>query len=298
MKKNKFYIFIVVLFAGFFSACSEDDLSSESVITEAQRKENEFDRWIKENYVMPYNIDFKYRMEDIESDRNYNLIPADYTKSVQLAKLVEFLCLNVYDEVTGGKQFIRDYFPKMIHLVGSPAYKNNGTMVLGTAEGGLKITLYNVNNINVLNVADLNYYYFKTIHHEFAHILHQTRPYPTAYKEISGSEYVKDSWSSAWGGSDAAAESAALKAGFITPYASSGVDEDFVELIAVYVTNTEAYWQSRIKIAGTTGAPIINSKFEIVYNYLLDTWNIDLDILRNTVLEHQNRIGELDLDKL
>ena len=90
----------------------------------------------------------------------------------------------------------------------------------------------------------------------------------------------------------------ALKAGFITPYASSAVDEDFVELIAVYVTNTEAYWQSRIKTAGTTGAPIINSKFEIVYNYMLDTWNIDLDILRNTVLDHQNRIGELDLDEL
>ena len=277
MKKNKIYIFIAVLFAAFFSACSEDDLSSESVITEAQRVENDFDRWIVKNYVTPYNIDFKYRMEDIESDRNYNLIPADYTKSVQLAKLVEFLCLQVYDEVTGGKQFIRDYFPKMIHLVGSPAYENNGTMVLGTAEGGLKITLYNVNNVDVLNVSALNYFYFKTIHHEFAHILHQTRPYPTAFKEISGSEYVKDSWSSAWG---------------------SGTDAETAALKAMSVTNTEAYWQSRIKTAGTTGAPIINSKFEIVYNYMLDTWNIDLDILRNTVLDHQNRIGELDLDEL
>lgn len=297
MKKNKINIFIVVLFAAFFSACSEVELSSESVINEAQRTENDFDRWIRENYVESYNIDFKYRMEDIESDRNYNLVPANYTKAVQLAKLVQFLCLNVYDELTGSKQFIRDYFPKMIHLVGSPAYKNNGDMILGTAEGGLKITLYNVNNVDVLNVSALNYYYFKTIHHEFAHILHQTRPYPTAFKEISGSEYVKDSWSSAWG-SGTAAETAALKAGFITPYASSAVDEDFVELIAVYVTNTEAYWQSRIRTAGTTGAPIINSKFEIVYNYMLDTWNIDLDVLRDTVLEHQDRIGELDLDNL
>lgn len=297
MKKNKINIFIVVLFAAFFSACSEVELSSESVINEAQRTENDFDRWIRENYIESYNIDFKYRMEDIESDRDYNLVPANYTKAVQLAKLVQFLCLNVYDELTGSKQFIRDYFPKMIHLVGSPAYKNNGDMILGTAEGGLKITLYNVNNVDVLNVSALNYYYFKTIHHEFAHILHQTRPYPTAFKEISGSEYVKDSWSSAWG-SGTAAETAALKAGFITPYASSAVDEDFVELIAVYVTNTEAYWQSRIRTAGTTGAPIINSKFEIVYNYMLDTWNIDLDVLRDTVLEHQDRIDELDLDNL
>ena len=46
MKKNKIYIFIAGLFAAFFSACSEDDLSSESVITEAQRVENDFDRWI------------------------------------------------------------------------------------------------------------------------------------------------------------------------------------------------------------------------------------------------------------
>lgn len=293
MKKNKINIFIVVLFAAFFSACSEVELSSESVINEAQRTENDFDRWIRENYIESYNIDFKYRMEDIESDRDYNLVPANYTKAVQLAKLVQFLCLNVYDELTGSKQFIRDYFPKMIHLVGSPAYKNNGDMILGTAEGGLKITLYNVNNVDVLNVSALNYYYFKTIHHEFAHILHQTRPYPTAFKEISGSEYVKDSWSSIW-----ESETEALRAGFITPYASSAVDEDFVELIAVYVTNTEAYWQSRIRAAGTTGAPIINSKFEIVYNYMLDTWNIDLDVLRDTVLEHQDRIGELDLDNL
>ena len=56
MKKNKIYIFIAVLFAAFFSACSEDDLSSESVITEAQRVENDFDRWIVKNYVTPYNI--------------------------------------------------------------------------------------------------------------------------------------------------------------------------------------------------------------------------------------------------
>lgn len=297
MKKYIIYIFVAILFATLFSACAEDGLSNDSVITEAQRKQNDFDRWIEKHYIAPYNIDFKYRMEDIESDPDYNLVPASYTKSVQLAKLVEFLCLNVYDEVTGDKQFIRSYFPKMIHLVGSPAYKNNGTMVLGTAEGGLKITLYNVNNVNVGNIADLNYFYFKTIHHEFAHILHQTRPYPVAFKEISGSKYVKDSWSTAWGDPNLA-DANALKAGFITPYASSGVDEDFVELIATYVTSTAAVWANRLKTAGTAGAAIINPKFEIVYNYLNETWNIDLDVLRDTVLDHQSRMGDLDFDEL
>ena len=291
------YIALAAFFACGVCSCSEDSLDDQSVFSTEAPQRNEFDIWLLNNYVYPYNIDFKYRMEDKESDHDYNLTPADYDKSVAMAKLVKFLWIDAYTEVMGDRTFICTLGPKMIHLVGSPAYKNNGDMILGTAEGGLKITLYNVNNINVLNVADLNYYYFKTIHHEIAHILHQTRPYPTAFKEISGSEYVKDSWSSAWG-SGSAADAAALKAGFITPYASSAVDEDFVELIATYVTNTEATWAARLKTAGTTGAPIINSKFEIVYNYMLDTWNIDLDVLRDTVLDHQERIGELDLDEL
>lgn len=291
------YIALAAFFAYGVCSCSEDSLDDQSVFSTEAPQRNEFDIWLLNNYVYPYNIDFKYRMEDKESDHDYNLTPADYDKSVAMAKLVKFLWIDAYTEVMGDRTFICTLGPKMIHLVGSPAYKNNGDMILGTAEGGLKITLYNVNNINVLNVADLNYYYFKTIHHEFAHILHQTRPYPTAFKEISGSEYVKDSWSSAWG-SGSAADAAALKAGFITPYASSAVDEDFVELIATYVTNTEATWAARLKTAGTTGAPIINSKFEIVYNYMLDTWNIDLDVLRDTVLDHQERIGELDLNEL
>ena len=291
------YIALAAFFAYGVCSCSEDSLDDQSVFSTEAPQRNEFDIWLLNNYVYPYNIDFKYRMEDKESDHDYNLTPADYDKSVDMAKLVKFLWIDAYTEVMGDRTFICTLGPKMIHLVGSPAYKNNGDMILGTAEGGLKITLYNVNNINVLNVADLNYYYFKTIHHEFAHILHQTRPYPTAFKEISGSEYVKDSWSSAWG-SGSAADAAALKAGFITPYASSAVDEDFVELIATYVTNTEATWAARLKTAGTTGAPIINSKFEIVYNYMLDTWNIDLDVLRDTVLDHQERIGELDLNEL
>ena len=101
MKKYIFSILTASLFALGFTACSEDDLDSKSVITDSQREENEFDRWIMENYVTPYNIDFKYRMEDIESDMNYYLAPADYNKSIQIAKLMKHLCLEAYDEITG-----------------------------------------------------------------------------------------------------------------------------------------------------------------------------------------------------
>lgn len=56
----------------------------------------------------------------------------------------------------------------MIHLIGSPAY-DNGKITLGTAEGGLKVTLYNINalNPNSVDVEMMNRWYFSTMHHEF-----------------------------------------------------------------------------------------------------------------------------------
>lgn len=277
-----------------FSACSEDDLNSTSVIKDSQQTENGFDRWITANLIKSYNIDLKYRMEDILSDRNYNLVPADFKKSTQLGQLVKYLCLDVYDEVTGSTEFIRSYFPKLIHFVGSPAYRSNGTMVLGTAEGGLMITLYNVNSVDVTSVTDLNYYYFKTIHHEFAHILHQTKPYSTDFNEISGNDYVKDSWNTTYDSEDES-----LPYGFISPYSSSAVDEDFVELISIYVTNSADEWERKMVKAeknSATGRSIIEAKFEIVYNYMLNSWNIDLNKLRDTVLAHEKEVDGFDFD--
>ena len=222
---------------------------------------------------------------------SYWLVPAEYNKAIVMAKLVRHLCLETYDEITGSKDFIRTHFPKMIHLIGSAAYKNNGTMVLGEAEGGLKITLYMINDL-ALDIDYLNHYYFKTMHHEFAHILHQKKPYSTDFNLISGPDYVTDAWSDTWNG-----DADAQQNGFISEYASKEANEDFVELIAVYVTSTAAKWNSIISNAGD-GAAIINAKFDIVYNYMLNTWGINLDDLREVVQRRQGEIGTLDLENL
>ena len=279
----------VAIFA--FIACEERPLDKDSQVIDSKTEQNDFDKWLVTNYVNAYNIDFKYRMEMNESQMSYWLVPAEYNKSIVMAKLVRHLCLEAYDEITGSKEFIRTHFPKMIHLIGSAAYKNNGTMVLGEAEGGLKITLYMINDL-MLNVDYLNHYYFKTMHHEFAHILHQKKPYSTDFNLISGPDYVTDAWSDTWSG-----DADAQKNGFISEYASKEANEDFVELIAVYVTSTAAEWNTVIKNAGD-GAAIINAKFDIVYNYMLNTWGINLDELREVVQRRQSEIETLDLENL
>ena len=273
-------------------ACQEKPLDPNSQILDSKVEENDFDRWLVTNYIEPYNIMFKYRMEKNESDFTYWLVPATYENSIKMAKLMKFLCFEPYDVLTGSREFIKTYYPKMIHLVGSGAYRNNNTFVLGTAEGGLKITMYFVNELR-LDPAYLNEYYFKTMHHEFAHILNQIKPYSSDFKTISGSEYVTDAWSSNWKGGDAEAQ----QNGFISEYASSEAGEDFVELLSIYVTNTPEYWNNIIANAGA-GAELINAKFDIVYNYMLNSWNIDLNELRDIIQERQGQINTLDLETL
>lgn len=281
----------MALVAMSFIACEEKPLDPTSQIIDSKLEQNEFDKWLVTNYIEPYNIMFKYRMEKNESDFNYWLVPATYENSIKMAKLMKFLCFEPYDELTGSKEFIKSYYPKMIHLVGSGAYRNDGTFVLGTAEGGLKITMYFVNEM-VIDPAYLNEYYFKTMHHEFAHILNQIKPYSTDFNAISGPDYVTDTWSDAW-----ASEREAQQNGFISEYASSEHGEDFVELLSIYVTNTPEYWDNVLKNAGA-GAEKINAKFEIVYNYMLNSWNIDLNELRDIIQRRQGEIDTLDLETL
>ena len=66
----------------------------------------------------------------------------------------------------------------------------------------------------------------------------------------------------------------------------------------MYVTHTQAYWDNMMTAAGESGAANINKKFTIVYNYMRDTWGIDLNELRKIVLRRQQEITEIDLSTI
>ena len=291
MKKIKVFILLALALAAV--SCSEEDLDSKSIFDTSSPERNAFETWILNNYTEPYNIDLKYRFEDIESDMKYNVTPAAYDKSVALAKLVKYLWIEAYEELVG-QEFVATYCPKVLHFVGSPEYeKSGGSMVLGTAEGGLKITLFNVNGLNPENpdAEILNEWYFKTMHHEFAHILHQTKNYSTDFNTISAGKYTGPSWMNI-------TDQEARQMGFVSNYASTKTQEDFVETIAIYVTYTNAQWQSILNEAGEAGAAIILQKFEMVKEYLAESWGIDIDMLHNIVQEREENIGDLDLGTL
>ena len=291
MKRYILHIALVLAVLCAASSCVKDEMSPNSVITVTQTKQNDFDRWLAANFLLPYNIDFKYRFEMNESDMNYFTIPADYEYSVVMAHLVKYLCVETYDEVAG-ITFTRTYFPKMFFLTGEWEYRNNGTIILGTAEGGKKIFLAGVNLLPqyMKTPEDLNHFYIKTIHHEFTHILNQTIDYPVDFSMITGTDYVADSWS------DAPFNTTFLQRGFITDYAQHSDGEDFAEMLSEYITHDQQWWDIQIDKAGEKGY-LINAKLDIVRSYMQDSFNIDIDVLRATVLRRQQDVfdGQVDL---
>lgn len=286
MKRIFIYLFISTLALGFATSCEDDGPTNQSIFDNKVER-NEFDEWLLTNYVYPYNIELKYRMEDIEADAEYDLVPAKLENSKILAKLIKHLWLEPYDNLAEGNQnFNRAYIPKVIHLIGSPGYNPNNTMVLGTAESGLKITLYAVNDMQ-LDYEFLADRYFHTMHHEYAHVFNQQKEYDPNFKKISEGQYVYGNWS----GEENRGKGPSL--GFITDYARYNTDEDFVELYSVYLMSSEAQWNKMLADAGEPGAKIINRKLEIVKDYMIDAWGVDMDKMRNDLQRRGGEIAEI-----
>lgn len=237
ISKYLFPSFVALSLAAGFASCSEDDLGPTifpevSDDAEPGSYSYKLDTWLNRNFRDVYNLTYMYKMKDVEADMNYNLVPATFDRARDLALLTKYLWFDAYKEQVG-EDFLKTYGPRIIHLIGSPAINpTQGTEILGLAEGGLKVSLFKVNEMVVENINMLNEYYFRTMHHEFGHILHQTKSYPVEFNEISKGLYDNSNWQNKNGG-----QMASL--GFITPYASAATREDFAETIANFITRTD-----------------------------------------------------------
>ncbi len=293
--KRFVYILTAMLAAfPFLVSCQQDNPDRENSIIVVNKKDRTpFDDWLDAYYVHPYNIQFKYRYQMDESTLSYTSIPADYHAAIMMAHIVKFMCIDTYDEVAG-IDFTRRYFPKMFFLMGEWEYKNNGTMILGTAESGRKIKLAGINYLPgyARDPGQLNHYYLKTIHHEFTHILNQTKDFPVKFSQITPESYVTDSWNDT--------DSDYLRRGFISKYSQHSDREDFAEMMSMYITNSPERWESWLTTAGDSGRSSLESKLDIVRDYMDNSFGIDLDELRSVILRREGELasGQVDIESL
>jgi len=287
-------IFLLCLIALGFASC-KDDQFSESIFVDPVEDEGaytrEFDLWLKKYFTDKYNVEFIYKLDDNSTDPSYNIVPVSLGQADTVAHLALYLWYDVYDSVVS-PDFLKLYGPKMIQLIGSPMINAaQGTEKLGYAEGGNKITLLKINEMKPDDLEQLNEYIFKTMHHEFSHILHQQKAYPKEFTQINPEDYDPNRWQDR-------TDREALELGYITPYASSQAREDFVETIANYIVKSDATWQKNMEIAGEYGSAIISLKLEMCRNWLAEKWGVDLDAMHAEVQKRQNNMNWEDIMSL
>ncbi len=273
----KFNLFAMSLII-FLASCKPEveDLSAKidglggTVLTKSTT-----DNWLNDNFTKPFNIEVKYRWDPFELPLEKTLVPPFVDKVRPTMEAVKAIWIDPYIKEAGA-DFIKKYCPKQYILVGSANWNNDGTITLGTAEGGRKVILYQINDFDKKNVAAVKQM-LHTIHHEFGHILNQNILYSVAFKQITPGSYTSNWYN--------ISEEEALNLGFVTSYAMSSADEDFVEMLATMLVEGKTAYDKRVATASPTAQAAIKLKEQIVVDYMNKAYNINFRSLEKTTQE-------------
>jgi substrate import-associated zinc metallohydrolase lipoprotein len=280
MKLNK----IIALFALVIMAIScgkKEDLESElPPIKTPDEQPLPQDIWIRDSLTIPYNIAVKYKWDALELDLYKTLVPPYESQIVPSLKIVKKIWIDTYI-AQAGADFFKSLCPKQFLLVGSANYETDGTVILGTAEAGRKVVLYNINNLTTSKPATVTQL-MHVIEHEFTHILHMNVRYPTEFKTIT------PLYTSTWANFNTGQANAQ---GFVTPYSMASSDEDFAEMVSTMVTTSKGEWDKMVNaIPSATGQAALRAKESIVVNYFNDIYNIDFYALQARTVEAINYV--------
>src|SRR5690606_35712256 len=266
------------------TSCEKEETLNANldVIDERIIAKTAIDEWLDDNFLTPYNIETKYKFDRFELDLDKNITPPIESQVIPAMEMVRDVWIKPYEAV-GGPTFIKKISPKQFVLAGSAEWNDNGTITLGTAEGGRKIVLYVINEFDKTNRANVEQM-MQTIQHEYAHILNQTIDYPTDYQTISRGGYVAN-WTQ-----ETLASGRAL--GFITQYARSAPGEDFAEMVANMLMMGRVKFNGIVNSIGVDGQTKIRKKEQAVVDYYKTAFNIDFYALQTEVQDALANISQ------
>lgn len=230
----------------------------------------ELDEWLSSTFTDEYNIEVLYRYNRYMTDVEKDVAPpkVEFVKPQMEAVLNGFLL--PYKKIAGAT-FIRENTPKQFVLFGSGVYRDDGSLVLGTADGGRRVVLYEVNKFDPEN-PDVVKRRLRTIHHEFTHILNQLVRIPSEFEQINKADYVV-SWMDY--PSDEAKE-----LGFISQYSRSAPGEDFAEMTAHLLVEGQLWFEHYLSGTNDEAKEKLREKEQIVVDYFDTHLNIDFRALQ------------------
>lgn len=260
----------------FLVSCREEEVLPNTPIVGLGGdtwEKGELDTYITQNFTDPYNIEVKYKWDPYETSFNKNLTPVMESKVVPALDAVQKIWINPYEKVSS-KAFLRKYSPRQFVLVGSAEYNSDGTILLGQAEGGKKITLLVINSFDKKEVPVVKQM-LHTMHHEFAHILHQNILYPREFKQLNP-EWYTATW---YNNTDSIANSQ----GLVTAYAKASPEEDFVETIYYLLLEGQAAFDALVAANPGKAANILRQKEAMIVGYYQNAYGIDFRALQAEV---------------
>jgi substrate import-associated zinc metallohydrolase lipoprotein len=272
--KNRIKNIALIGFIACLYSCTQDDTTlGPSVLDSTTPTKTDLDVWIDNNYVNPYNMEVLYRWDKSAVDNTRYLFPPTQIKVQPALEIVKKIWIDSYSEV-GGADFIKKIAPRQLVLIGGYNYDKNGTVTLGIAEAGQRITLFNIDDIDKKNLAKVNQF-IHTIQHEYIHILNQTKPFDEKnYAKITPVGYTAN-----WYFFE---DLEAREEGFITNYAKSNVIEDFAEMASTMLTSSKLEYEAILSSIENPQAKIqIKAKEALVVKYFKEAYNMDFYRLRD-----------------
>ena len=256
-------------------ACApKESLDKNSVLTDPVVAKTALDTYIYNQFQKPYNIIVSYNYVDADFEQNKYLYPPTESKVQPMLEIVKKVWIDAY-KAAAGANFMKEVAPRQISLIGGYNVNSSGTITLGFADSGMKITLFNVDQLDTHDHAATRRY-FHTIQHEYCHIINQKKPYSEKYGKITPSGYTANWYN--------VQDADAYAAGFITPYSMLNDMEDFAEMTSTMLSMSRTEWDAKVNaISSTTGKAAIRKKEAFIVDYFKSEWGIDFYMLQEIV---------------
>ncbi|MFD2285752.1 hypothetical protein GJU39_08425 [Pedobacter petrophilus] len=276
MKKTFKYGFVALVMLTILASCKKEsklnanlNAIDQNIIT----NKNSTDIWLDQNFLNPYNIETKYRFDRFELPSGKNITPPLEEQVIPAMEMVRDVWIRPF-EAAGGADFIKKISPKQFVLAGSAEYNSNGTITLGTAEGGRKIVLYVINSFDKTDINSVKQM-IQVIQHEYTHILNQTVDFTPEYQTVSRGGYEAN-WTQR-----SLAEAYSL--GFITQYARVSPLEDFAEQSSNMLMLGRVQYNGLVASLPADAQLKLRKKEQYVVDYFKTSFNIDFYQLQREV---------------
>lgn len=283
MKKLK-YIWLLIMIAGVLTSCNDEEGMLEPSGEELfpPKEMNALDSVLAEIYA-PYNtiVEYRYIKNFLPKDWYY-ITPPKVENILPMAEMLKQLWIGPL-EAGSSRKFVEAHFPRMIILVGSPARRQDGTVVLGQAEGGTLIRFTEVDNLDLKNRSWIEQQ-MNTAFHEYAHILHQTFRMPDAFRNVTPDNYTKNGWR-------VLSQQDAIIRGMVSAYGTNSVADDFAELFAFFIMTDKTDYNYVFEDQPLTsmtvgemnkGRAFIRTKLSIMKKFLLSA-GLDMEKVRENL---------------